>query len=96
MANLTTQHFILILTKLDLIWIVPINMFLLVLITSRFDSSSWQHWGMEFYYPNLSVNKYGLQAGEFYRAQGRTFCDSNITSIVHGGHPNFLATTISN
>ena len=32
------------------------------------------------YYPTLQVNKFGLQSGESYRAQGRTFCDSNITS----------------
>ena len=32
------------------------------------------------YYPTLSVNKFGLLSGTDYRAQGRTFCDSNITS----------------
>ena len=31
-------------------------------------------------YPTQFVNKFGLQSGESYRAQGRTFCDSNITS----------------
>ena len=32
------------------------------------------------YYPTLYVNKFGLQSGESYRAQGRTFCDPNITA----------------
>ena len=30
--------------------------------------------------PNLFVNKFGLTPGQSYRAQGRTFCDSNITA----------------
>ena len=30
--------------------------------------------------PTFPVNKFGLQSGESYRAQGRTFCDSNISS----------------
>ena len=36
--------------------------------------------GFGVYYPTLQVNKFGLQSGESYRAQGRTFCDSNITA----------------
>jgi plastocyanin len=43
--------------------------------------ANWQTaGGFGVYYPTLSVNKFGLQFGETYRAQGRTFCDSNITS----------------
>ena len=43
--------------------------------------ANWQTaGGFGVYYPALSVNKFGLQPGESYRAQGRTFCDSNITS----------------
>ena len=43
--------------------------------------TSWQTvGGFGIYYPTLSVNKFGLQSGESYRAQGRLFCDSNITS----------------
>jgi hypothetical protein len=43
--------------------------------------ANWQTaGGFGVYYPTLSVNKFGLQSGESYRAQGRTFCDSNITS----------------
>ena len=36
--------------------------------------------GFGIYYPTLSVNKFGLTPGQSYRAQGRTFCDSNVTS----------------
>ena len=36
--------------------------------------------GFGVYYPTLFVNKFGLQSGESYRAQGRTFCDQNITA----------------
>jgi len=43
--------------------------------------SSWQTaGGFGVYYPTLSVNKFGLIPGTDYRAQGRTFCDSNITA----------------
>ena len=43
--------------------------------------ANWQTaGGFGVYYPTLFVNKFGLQPGESYRAQGRTFCDSNITS----------------
>ena len=43
--------------------------------------ASWQTaGGFGVYYPTFYVNKFGLQPGESYRAQGRTFCDSNITS----------------
>ena len=43
--------------------------------------ANWQTaGGFGVYYPSFTVNKFGLQSGESYRAQGRTFCDSNITS----------------
>ena len=43
--------------------------------------SNWQTaGGFGVYYPSLFINKFGLQSGETYRAQGRTFCDSNITA----------------
>ena len=43
--------------------------------------SAWQTaGGFGVYYPTMFVNKFGLQSGETYRAQGRTFCDSNITA----------------
>ena len=51
-------------------------------IALRIDTAgaNWQTaGGFGIYYPSLSVNKFGLQSGQSYRAQGRTFCDSNIT-----------------
>jgi len=43
--------------------------------------SSWQTaGGFGVYYPTLTVNKFGLTSGQSYRAQGRAFCDANITS----------------
>ena len=52
-------------------------------ILLRVDTSgaNWQTaGGFGVYYPTFFVNKFGLQSGESYRAQGRTFCDSNITA----------------
>ena len=52
-------------------------------VALRVDTSgaSWQTaGGFGVFYPTLFVNKFGLQPGESYRAQGRTFCDSNITA----------------
>jgi hypothetical protein len=43
--------------------------------------AAWQTaGGFGVYYPTLQVNKFGLTPGQSYRAQGRTFCDSNITA----------------
>ena len=43
--------------------------------------SSWQTvGGFGVYYPTLTANKFGLVSGQSYRAQGRTFCDMNVTS----------------
>jgi len=43
--------------------------------------ANWQTaGGFGVYYPTCFINKFGLQSGESYRAQGRTFCDSNITA----------------
>ena len=43
--------------------------------------SAWQTaGGFGIFYPQLFVNKFGLTPGQSYRAQGRTFCDSNITA----------------
>jgi hypothetical protein len=52
-------------------------------VSLRVDTAgaNWQTaGGFGVYYPTLQVNKFGLQSGESYRAQGRTFCDANITS----------------
>ena len=43
--------------------------------------AAWQTaGGFGVYFPTFFVNKFGLQSGQSYRAQGRTFCDSNITA----------------
>jgi hypothetical protein len=43
--------------------------------------ANWQTaGGFGVYYPTFFTNKFGLQLGESYRAQGRTFCDANITA----------------
>ena len=43
--------------------------------------AAWQTaGGFGVYYPQLFINKFGLTPGQSYRAQGRTFCDSNITA----------------
>jgi hypothetical protein len=36
--------------------------------------------GFGVYFPTLTTTKFGLTPGQSYRAQGRTFCDSNVTS----------------
>ena len=52
-----------------------------ILLRIDVPGSNWQTaGGFGVYYPTLFVNKFGLTPGESYRAQGRTFCDSNITA----------------
>ena len=52
-----------------------------ILLRVDTSGSAWQTaGGFGVYFPTLFVNKFGLQPGESYRAQGRTFCDSNITA----------------
>ncbi|MDA9634937.1 T9SS type A sorting domain-containing protein, partial [bacterium] len=52
-----------------------------ILLRVDVPGSNWQTaGGFGVYYPTFFVNKFGLTAGENYRAQGRTFCDSNITA----------------
>ena len=48
--------------------------------------------GFGIYYPTLTVNKFGLTPGQSYRAQGRTFCDSNVTSYRSTWTPPVLWT----
>ena len=82
MTNLSAQTFYFNPNKVRFNWDTT-GLYTFARIVLRVDSigSSWQGaGGYGIYYPNLSVNKYGMQPGEFYRAQGRTFCDSNITS----------------
>jgi hypothetical protein len=52
-----------------------------IVLREDIPGSNWQTaGGFGVYYPTVSINKFGLQSGESYRAQGRTFCDSNVTS----------------
>ena len=52
-----------------------------ILLRVDIPGSNWQTaGGFGVYYPTLFVNKFGLTPGQAYRAQGRTFCDSNITA----------------
>ena len=81
-TNFTTQTFYVNPNKVRFSWDTT-GLYVFARIVYRVDSigSSWQTaGGYGIYYPNQSINKYGLQAGQFYRAQARTFCDSNITS----------------
>jgi hypothetical protein len=81
-TNFTTQTFYVNPNKVRFSWDTT-GIYVFARIVYRVDSigSSWQTaGGYGIYYPNQSINKYGLQAGQFYRAQARTFCDSNITS----------------
>ena len=81
-TNLTAQTFYFNPNKVRFNWDTT-GLYVFARIVLRVDSigSSWQTaGGYGIYYPNLSANKYGMQPGEFYRAQARTFCDTNITS----------------
>jgi hypothetical protein len=82
MSNLSTQTFYFNPNKVRFSWDTT-GLYTFARIVFRIDTSgsSWQNvGGYGIYYPSLSINKYGLNPGQFYRAQGRTFCDSNITS----------------
>jgi len=82
MDNLSIQTFYFNPNKVRFSWDTT-GQYTFARIVFRIDTigSLWQTvGGYGIYYPVLSVNRYGLQASQFYRAQGRTFCDSNITS----------------
>jgi plastocyanin len=82
MTNLSVQTFSNNQSKAKFTWDTTGNyVFARILLRVDSSGSSWQTaGGFGVYYPTLFVNKFGLQAGESYRAQGRTFCDSNITA----------------
>ena len=82
MTNLTIQTYPLNTGKATFSWdSTGAYVFARIALRVNDTSSSWQTaGGFGVYYPTLSVNKFGLQSGTNYRAQGRTFCDSNITS----------------
>ena len=82
MTNLSVQTFNNNTSKAKFTWdTTGTYVFARVLLRVDTTGASWQTaGGFGIYYPTLFVNKFGLQSGESYRAQGRTFCDSNITA----------------
>ena len=83
MINLTSQTFLGNTDKVTFSW-DTISSYVFARVALRVDTvgSGWQTaGGFGVYYPTLSINKFGLQSGQSYRAQARTFCDSNITSF---------------
>ena len=82
MTNLSVQTFTSNTSKAKFTWDTT-GAYVFARITLRVDTAgaNWQTaGGFGVYYPTLFVNKFGLQSGETYRAQGRTFCDPSITA----------------
>ena len=83
MINLTSQTFLGNTGKVTFSWDTTAS-YVFARVALRVDTigASWQTaGGFGIFYPSLSINKFGLQSGQNYRAQARTFCDSNITSF---------------
>ena len=82
MTNLTTTTFNGNQSKVRFNWdTTGVYTFARVLLRVDTAGANWQTaGGFGVYFPTFFVNKFGLQSGESYRAQGRTFCDSNITA----------------
>tara|TARA_B100001057_G_scaffold214188_1_gene214550 strand:+ start:185 stop:5254 length:5070 start_codon:yes stop_codon:yes gene_type:complete len=82
MTNLTTTIFNSNQSKVRFNWdTTGAYTFARILLRVDVPGSNWQTaGGFGVYYPQLFVNKFGLTPGQSYRAQGRTFCDSNITA----------------
>ena len=81
MTNLSVQTFNVNHYKARFNWDTT-GVYVFARVALRIDTigSNWQTaGGFGVYYPNFSINKFGLSPGTSYRAQGRTFCDSNIT-----------------
>jgi hypothetical protein len=82
MTNLSVQTFNNNTSKAKFTWDTT-GAYIFARITLRVDTAgaNWQTaGGFGVYYPTLFVNKFGLQSGESYRAQGRTFCHPSITA----------------
>jgi hypothetical protein len=82
MTNLSVQTFTNNTSKAKFTWDTT-GAYVFARITLRVDTAgaNWQTaGGFGVYYPTLFVNKFGLQSGESYRAQGRTFCHPSITA----------------
>ena len=83
MTNLTSQTFLANTGKVTFSWDTTAS-YVFARVALRVDTtgaSGQTAGGFCVFYPTLSVNKFGLQSGQNYRAQARTFCDSNITSF---------------
>ena len=82
MTNLTTTTFNGNQAKVRFNWdTTGTYVFARILLRVDTAGSLWQTaGGFGVYYPQFFVNKFGLTPGQSYRAQGRTFCDSNITA----------------
>ena len=82
MTNLSVQTFNSNQSKAKFTWdTTGTYVFARILLRVDTAGASWlTAGGFGVYYPTLFVNKFGLQSGESYRAQGRTFCDQNITA----------------
>ena len=82
MTNLAVQTFNTNTAKATFTWdSTAAYVFARIALRVNVPGSSWQTaGGFGVYYPTLTVNKFGLLPGTDYRAQGRTFCDSNITA----------------
>ena len=83
MTNLSTQTYPNNTNKVTFSWDTT-GAYIFARVALRVDTigASWQTaGGYGIFYPTLYVNKFGLQPGQSYRAQGRTFCDPTITSF---------------
>ena len=82
MTNLSVQTFNNNTSKAKFTWDTTVT-YTFARILLRVDTlgASWQTaGGFGVYYPTFFINKFGLESGESYRAQARSFCDSNITA----------------
>tara|TARA_B110000240_G_scaffold28633_1_gene30213 strand:- start:2151 stop:2726 length:576 start_codon:yes stop_codon:yes gene_type:complete len=82
MTNLSVQTFNNNQAKAKFTWdTTGVYTFARILLRVDTVGANWQTaGGFGVYFPTFFVNKFGLTPGQSYRAQGRTFCDSNITA----------------
>ena len=82
MNNLSVQTFNNNQAKAKFTWdTTGVYTFARILLRVDTAGANWQTAGsFGVYFPTFFVNKFGLTPGQTYRAQGRTFCDSNITA----------------
>ena len=82
MTNLAVQTFNANTGKAKFTWDTT-GVYVFARVSLRVDTAgaAWQTvGGFGVNYPTFQVNKFGLTAGESYRAQGRTFCNATISS----------------